>query len=596
MQETSIQFSGEAGEGIATAGDLLMQTCAHMGFEATCFKSFPSNIKGGYSSSLVKMAEAEIISPLSHFDILFALNAHSFSINRDRIRPADVVVVESAIMADTGIKEQAEALVSEQGVCLYQVPFSALARETLGMVASKNMIVLGAAAFLLNIPLDCLGSRIEKRFLEKAGQYRHALEVGANYLKDRKIAPSPLMPHDGADKETKAKRILLEGNKAVSLGALAAGCNFMSLYPITPATTIGQYLTEPILSNNGSTYQAEDEIAALGAVIGASFAGAKSMTITSGPGLSLMQEMLGYASMVELPIVIIDVQRGGPSTGMPTKHDQADLFAAAFGGHGESQRIILAATNVRDNIFLTIQAFNLSEKYQCPVILLSDTSLALIKQTIEWPDLEDVRIINRTVFVEDDLAAHKEYKRYAVSASGLNPISIPGFSPKTYIATSVEHDEDSSPRHTPEIRSRQMAKRFRKLDTLQKDHADLMEFDLEGIGKGGKADAAVIAWGLTAAITKEAVARLRKKGHKIAALYPRLLYPLCVEAIKALTSYSDRLFIPESNYLGQYAKLIKMHLSVDPIQFNISRGEPFYPEEIADELEAILNKSPRGDA
>lgn len=392
------------------------------------------------------------------------------------------------------------------------------------------------------------------------------------------------------DFSNERETIIIDGNQAIALGALVAGCKFFSSYPITPATSIGENLVQYLIEQDGFVYQAEDEIASLGAVIGASFSGVKSMTATSGPGLSLMQELIGFASMIELPIVIVDVQRGGPSTGMPTKHDQADLFASIFGSHGESQRIVIAPKDVEENFHLIIEAFNLSEKYQCPVIFLSDSSLSMISMTIEKPDLKNIKIVDRNIFKDNGncLNHNNKFLRYKITNNGISQMLIPGVSSLTYTATSVEHDENSAPDHHPEIRTQQMRKRFNKIEKIEDENLHLIEWDLGDLKINDRADISIISWGLTSAITKESIRKLRIKGYKIAALYPKIIFPVCIKSINKIISMSDITFIPEANYTGQFAKLLRMYTDVNPITYNISRGEPFLPDEIENRIEMIL--------
>ena len=239
-------------------------------------------------------------------------------------------------------------------------------------------------------------------------------------------------------RKTPVKRIVMSGNEALSIGAISAGCRYYAGYPITPASDILEVMEKDLPKFGGAVVQTEDEISAIASVVGASYAGKKAMTATSGPGLALMVEIMGLAAMSEIPCVIVDAQRGGPSTGLPTKMEQSDLNLAVYGAHGEAPRIVLAPGDVEECLYYIIHAFNLSEKYQCPVIFLTDQSLAHRTQTFAWPDFKRVPVINRLLPTPADL---KEYKRFVMTESGVSPMALPGMEGGCYAATGLEHSE-----------------------------------------------------------------------------------------------------------------------------------------------------------
>lgn len=583
----SIQFSGEAGEGVVTIGDLTVQVLVNLGYRCSLYKSIPSNMRGGYAMSLVRVLNGHGACAYAPFDVLFALGRNALERNRDLLKKGTIVILDSDIADDNNISATVCRMES-CGVRIYPVPFSEITRDAAGVRRAKNMAVLGILSFLLGLPEKSVKSQIDIRFRGKDKEVlekNHRVTSAAFQWAQQNILTREKIKLDRP--VSKKNRVLMDGNQAVAMGALAAKCRFFSSYPITPATSIGDYLAELLPANDGAAYQAEDEIAALGAVTGASFVGVKAMTATAGPGLSLMQELIGYASITELPVVVVNVQRGGPSTGMPTKHDQADLFAAVHGGHGEGPRIVLSARDVKDCFYLTVEAFNLSEKYQCPVILLSDSSLSMMKEVIEKPVLRKLKLISRDVLKK---GGTDETLRYRVTESGLNPIPVPGRTDGTYCVTGVEHDEDSAPRHTPEIRKNQMAKRFGKLEGVGDGVPHLLEWDLGGLRFGQKADCGVLSWGFSATVSREAVRNLRARGYRIAALYPKLLYPLPKEAIRKLSAFSENVLVPETNYTGQFARLVRMEMDLKPAQFNCSTGEPFYPHDLEAEIEKQMKK------
>jgi len=571
-----IRIAGEGGEGVISAGDFLMQAATRLGLEVVTFKTFPAEIKGGYALSQVRISDEPILSQGDSFNILVAFNGEAYGVNKNALTPGTVLVYDYP----GGDFEPEE----HPGVFMYPVPMSRIAKDELVSYISKNMVALGAVAELFGISMESLKTSIRDKFIRKGQDVvdinHRAVEAGAAYVRNHLEKRDPFkFPASRPPKDV----IILEGNQAIALGAITAGCRFYSCYPITPATTIANYLSELMLQVNGYVYQAEDEIASIGNCLGASFAGIKAMTGTSGPGLDLMSELIGLASMAEIPVVIVDVQRGGPSTGMPTKHDQSDLFAACFGSHGDTPKIVLAASNVEENFYLTIEAFNLAERYQIPVIFLSDASLAIRVEAIKTPDPSRIKIVNREVY-SGPTTEEEKFLRYRLTESGVSPIGIPGTKGAAYAATGLEHSEDSGPRTNPETRTVMTEKRWRKLAHIEDEW-----YPVEREGDQ-HAEVGIISWGLTQSVVREAMQRLRAKGLKVAALYPKMLWPLPVKAIESFGATVKKVLVPEANYQGQFADLIQAKTSVRPIKYNVYRGEPFIPKEIEKKVEEIYEQ------
>ncbi len=580
--DLTIKVGGEGGEGVISAGDFLTEAAARAGYYVVNFKSFPAEIKGGYAQSTVRISDRTVHSTGDGFDIICCFNGEAYEFNKKHLKPGTVLVYDSS---DFEPEEH-------EGVVLYPVPLSHLAKNVMKAYITKNIIAIGALCELFNIPVQSIKDSIKAKFLRKGEEivemnYR-ALEVGMNYVRenlkktDGYVFPPPREPRDV---------VIMEGNQAVAKGAIAAGCKFYAAYPITPATTVGSYIVEDLIRAGGWLYQAEDEIASLGMALGASFAGVKAMTATSGPGLCLMTEFLSYSGMTELPIVIVDVQRVGPATGMPTKHEQGDLYHAVYSGHGEIPRAVLAPLNVEESFYLTIEAFNLAEKYQIPVIVLTDASLSLRAEAFPTPKVKDIQVIDRWVYKrEDDPEGRYQragrFLRFALfTEDGITPMGIPGDPNAIHAITGLERQENSDPRNRPDIRTWQMEKRFKKIEKLiAEDSERFYEID----APFDRAEIGVIAWGLTGSITKEAVERLRSKGRKINALYPKLLWPLRNDIIEDFARRCDRVAIPESNWSGQLATIIRAETDVKPVSYCIYRGEPFIPKEIEDFIEYLL--------
>jgi 2-oxoglutarate ferredoxin oxidoreductase subunit alpha len=384
----------------------------------------------------------------------------------------------------------------------------------------------------------------------------------------------------------------MSGNRAIVAGALTAGCRYFAGYPITPASDILEEMAKRLPSVGGATLQTEDEIAAIASVIGASITGVKAMTATSGPGFSLMQEMLGLATMAEVPVVVVNSMRAGPSTGMPTKMEQADLNIALYGGHGEAPRIVLAARSVRDCFYQAMQAFYLSETFQMPVILLTDQSLSHRTETLPMPDPNLVPVVER---LRPSKADAKDYKRYELTDSGISPMGIPGFDATPFTATGLEHDEHGAPNYTPEMHTAQLDKRGQKFE-IAADALCGLEPPLGCTSYGVPEDQAVVgvlAWGSTAGVVREAVGEMAAEGYPVAALVPAVINPLPADRIMEFAANLSAVIVPEVNRTAQFAAWVKAHTELHLISLNKYGGLPFTPAEIrAKVMEFLVQEAP----
>jgi 2-oxoglutarate ferredoxin oxidoreductase subunit alpha len=406
-------------------------------------------------------------------------------------------------------------------------------------------------------------------------------------LVDRTVAHgASLIPQDlNAYRMAPAKaspRMILTGNQAVSLGAIRAGCNFVAGYPITPASPMLEYLAQVLPGMAGTVLQTEDEMAAIGACLGASYVGSKAMTTTSGPGFALMSEMINLGVMAELPLVIVDVQRSGPSTGMPSKTEQGDLLYAMYGSPGESPRVVLAASDVRDGYNQTVRAFNLAETLQCPVILLSDQSLAYRNETVDLDfGQDDMKIVSR-IRKNGELPA--EYRRFLITDSGASPASLPGGTDVPFMTTGLEHDEFGRENYSPENHHRMTAKRNRKLDTAARLAAEEeRDFD-KPIG----ARVGVLGWGSTRGTILETCHGLADSGEKVARLHLHTLRPLPESLLRDFTTNLDRLIVVEENFSAQLAMLIRGVVDCEVVSVNKCEGLPFDSQELLNEIGAVI--------
>jgi len=391
----------------------------------------------------------------------------------------------------------------------------------------------------------------------------------------------------------KADRVVLNGNQAVVAGALAAQCRFFAGYPITPASDIMEGLAKELPRVGGTFLQAEDEMAALAAVLGASYGGKRAMTATSGPGFSLMTELIGLSSMAELPAVIVDAQRAGPSTGMPTKMEQSDLSFALHAGHGDAPRMIVAPASVADCYDLIILAFKMAERYQMPVLFLTDQSLTARVESVDAHVFQPVEVEGRLTHTPQNGngssdnekvlvgAGAQNYSRYAYTASGISPTSTPGADAIPYIATGLEHDEQGHPDYEPEDHIAMMEKRFRKLDTAAEELPTPERYGDE------EATIGIIGWGSTEGAIQEAIDRARAKGYKVASLHPKILSPLPDRTIRDFIHSVQKVIVPECNYSGQLANLLGAKYGLQAIRVNKFGGIPFTAGEILRAIEEV---------
>ncbi len=576
-EDLIIRIGGEGGEGIISSGDIITGASAKAGFNVYTFKTFPAEIRGGYAMYQLRVSSHQVLSQGDGFDIFVAFNGESYNVNKKELKPGTVLLWDGPEGGDF----QAEEL---PGVISYTVPMSKIAKEELKTYRSKNMVALGAISSLFSFPIDVLKENIAIKFGKKGQEVVDinikAIDLGKEYVEKnhKKTDPYKLPPPLKKAEDV----IVISGNYAVGLGALAAGVDFFSAYPITPATEVAIMLAQNLPKMGGTLVQVEDEIASIGNIIGASYAGAKSMTATSGPGLSLMTELLGLASIAEIPIVLVNVQRGGPSTGLPTKHEQSDLFTAIHGGHGDMSRIVLAVDNVEDCFYMTVDAFNLAEKYQVPVILLSDGSLGFRTEGIKIPDTSKLEIIERKGYT--GTKEGEVYKRYEITEDLISPMSKPGQPGGNYIATGLEHGEVSKPIYTPENHVKMMKKRFEKLDTVEDEYKPTEREGAE------EADLGIISWGSTQGAVREAMQRARADGLKVAALYPKLIFPLPEKAITKFAKSVKKVLVPEINYQGQFAEFIRSKTGIECIKYNIYGGMPFQPGDIHKKMKEIIEQ------
>ncbi len=578
-----VRLGGESGiDNAISAGDVLTLSVARSGYHVHTFRTYPAEIKGGPVMFQLRAGVKPVPSLGDQLDVLLAFNEEAWDLHHKVLRP------DSVLIYDPGEHDVPEGF---QGKA-YGVPLDRLAKD-LNLRKGKNLVALGALACLLGFDFQQLQATVKEKYGKKRPEFvesnRMALLAGYQWVKDniREESPFRLAPPE----PTHETELVMSGNRAIVAGALAAGCRYFAGYPITPASDILEEMAQRLPGVGGAVLQTEDEIAAIASVVGASIAGVKAMTATSGPGFSLMQEMLGLATMAEVPLVVVDSMRAGPSTGMPTKMEQADLNIALYGGHGEAPRIVLAARSVQDCFYQAMQAFYLSETFQMPVILLVDQSLSHRTETVPMPDPNVVPVVERMRPRSEEV---EDYQRYRLTESGISPMGVPGFDPTPFTATGLEHDEYGAPNYTPEMHTAQLDKRGRKFEIVAEALCGL-EPPLGCISYGmpeREAEVGVLAWGSTAGVVREAVEGMAAEGLPVAALVPAVINPLPADRIMEFASGLKTVLVPEVNRTGQFAAWVKAQTELHLISLNKYGGLPFTPQEIRAKVMEFLVSEP----
>jgi 2-oxoglutarate/2-oxoacid ferredoxin oxidoreductase subunit alpha len=575
-----IGMAGSGGDGIVSAGEAFITAAGIEGYHALLTKSFGPQIRGGESSCRVRASTSPVLSMGGTLDVAVALSWDDFLKFGGELpvggRTTVVYDSRSGVAPDRlplqGVNPR-EALA---------VPIGDLAKETAGTERAKNSVVLGLLAGWTGMGKESLLAGIRKRFGKKspevvAGNER-AFAVGLEWALDHSLRESRVLE---APPGVTGPKLIVDGNEMCAAAAIFAGCQFFGGYPITPSSEIMHFFGREIWKYGGTMVQAEDEIAGIGTVVGASFAGKKAMTATSGPGMSLKTEMLGLATIAELPLVCVNVQRGGPSTGIPTKSEQADLLQACFSAHGDVVRPVLAPTSVADTFATTVEAFNLAERYQTPVIVLSDQEIGQRKETVVPIDTSALRVEERRSPTESELEG---YERFRATDSGVSPISHPGMAGGNYLASGIEHNEKGAPTASGEIHARMNEKRIRKLEPL-KQRLDL--FVMEG---DRHAPLALVAWGSVAGVAREALQVARGEGIHAKLLVPKLLYPVAEEVYREFFQGVRAGLVVDPSHQGQLYRILRMFVDVPAGIRPLARSgsNPITPAAIVERLQRLV--------
>jgi len=563
LDDVSIVLCGEAGQGIQSVEAILVQAIKKTGYNVFSTKEYMSRVRGGENSTELRVSSKRVLAYVDRIDILLSLSEGAVPHLENRISESTLIMGDEKQLKSTSHKKT------------LPIPLFEMAKEMGGAIFS-NVIAAGVIACILKVPKTVFNESIQDIFGRKGEKIVNkdieagikGYEIGKNVLDSEMLNITVKTSADVFDE------ILLNGTEAVGMGCIAGGCKFMSSYPMTPSTPLQSFIASNSNEFGMIFEQAEDEIAAINMALGGSYAGARSLVATSGSGFALMEEAVGLSGMIETPVVIYLAQRPGPAVGLPTRTSQEDLNLALYSGPGEFPRIIFAPGNLEDAFKLSQRAFNLADKYQIPVFILSDQYFADIFYNIPILDVDSTKIESHTI------KTSKNYARYQLTDDGISPRGIPGWGEGLVVVDSDEHDEEGHLTEKLDIRDKMVEKRLNKLNLIQKD---VVAPELIG-SKDSKN--LIIGWGSTYGPMVEALENLNRDN--ISFLYFKQVYPLD-GSVSEYLNQADNTVIFENNAQGQFADLIKLKTG-----FNIDKkvlkynGMPFSVEEVEKHLKEFL--------
>jgi 2-oxoglutarate ferredoxin oxidoreductase subunit alpha len=559
----SVALAGSGGAGVMTAGNMLLEAIAQAGYYGLMTRTSGAQIRGGEAAAMVRASRFASDGQDDSFQALVAIDWGNVS----RFAAEIPLRAASLLIGDPAQGEPPPQL-AQSGARYCAVPFKQLAKTVPG--GWPNMVALGVLGGLMGLPEQALQAAIRKAHRkgeESLGADLAAMKLGMQEA--RKLGAGFAL---SAPATQGARRWLITGNQAAGYGAVKGGIRFVAAYPITPATELLEWLSPALAKVGGTLVQAEDELASINMILGASFGGVPSLTATSGPGLSLMTESLGLGVAAELPIVVVDVMRGGPSTGIPTKSEQSDLNLALYGLHGDAPHLVLAPNSVADCLTTTQWAVHLAEKLQCPALVLADQYFGQARAIVDRPA--------EVPFAGDRsraAAGAPDYKRYALTESGVSPMAIPGSAGTTYTADGLTHNERGTPSSQANDHAAQLDKRARKLAI---DYGDLWA-DVEGEG-----DVAILTWGSCTGPAREALARARADGIAARLVSLRLLSPAQPEKLARALKGVKRVLVVEQSHGGQFARYLRAEHDLPGEIAHLRRPGPLpiRPDEIHQRL------------
>ena len=554
-----VRFAGEGGQGVVTSAEGFAQANAQVGYHVQTFSTFPSQIRGGPTWTQTRISTEPVLSSGDELDVLVAFNEYAYETHRDEVAETGVIIYNS------------EEFELEPDGKSFGMPFDELARST-GNTRAANMVVMGALAYLVGIQQQILEDFVTKRFSRGRPNDQQIIESNHQALSLGRIEAEKSGFNLGELADSippEGEQVLINGNVALGLGSMVAGVDVYVGYPISPATSLLVWMESNLPKPGKFAYQATSEIESITSIVGAGFAGKKAMTATAGPGFSLMSEGLGLAWMAEIPLVVADIQRGGPSTGLPTKTEQSDLMTAMYPGHGDIRLPVIAPGTVEECFHAAIHAFNWAERYQGPVIILSEHMLSERNQNIPKPDLSKLMVEGRKTYMGTN--GYHRYESWEIS-----PMPIPG-GPGSYVANGSEHDGMGDTTHRPERHIQMTTRRFSKLELLNDG-----TYESENTG----ARVAVMPWGGSKGPTLGAWRHLTAAGADIGWYYTMYLNPLPDRLVEELRT-KDLVIVPELNFMGQFSSHLRS-LGINAESITQITGLPF---KVKDLTQAISDKA-----
>ncbi len=566
-KDLSIVLCGQAGQGIQTVEYLLTRILKLAGYNVFATKEYMSRVRGGINSTEIRVSSEPVRAFVNQIDMLIPLNKGAIGHVKKRISPQTVILAEKETIGDDFDQTKHNFI---------DVPFTKKASE-IGNKIYSNVVAVGTIVGLFGIELKTVSEYVKKFFSSKDDDIiqKNLAAVKEGFNLAVALADSSKVEFNIQNNLDIKDQILVNGAEAVALGAIAGGCNFISSYPMSPSTAVLVFLAKQAKDFGIIAEQAEDEIAAINMAIGAWYAGARAMVTTSGGGFALMTEGLSLAGILESPIVIHLAQRPGPATGLPTRTEQADLELTLYAGHGEFPRIILAPGTIPDAFNLTQKAFNLADKYQMPVFILTDQYFVDTYYNTARPDLSDINIEKHIIKTDID------YKRYELTDNGISPRGIPGYGKGLVAVDSDEHDEAGHITEDLDLRIKMVDKRLKKFELL---HNDTINPELAGPEDYKNL---IVCWGSTYNVVKEALKNLSRDDTSF--LHFKQVYPL-PDQTRDYLQKAQRIIIVENNATSQFAKLIKLHTGFEIndkiLKYN---GLSFYVEELEEKLNNLLD-------
>ena len=566
-QDFVVRFAGEGGQGVVTSAEGLAQAMAQSGYHVQTFSTFPSQIRGGPTWTQTRISTKEVLSSGDELDVLVAFNQYAYDNHKDDVASDGVIVYNSG---EFEIEASDNALAMD---------FDELAKQT-GNNRAANFVVMGALAELVDLPINILEDFNRQRYTRGRDSDQQIIDSNnmALSLGSAEATKSGFNLGELADPiKPEGDQVLLNGNIAISMGAAHAGLDTFIGYPISPATPILLWMEQNLVGEGKFVHQSSSEIESITSIVGAGFAGKKAMTSTAGPGFTLMGEGIGLAWMAEIPVVVVDVQRGGPSTGLPTKTEQSDLLTALYPGHGDMKMPVIAPGTVEECFIAGVKSVNWAERYQGPVVILSEHALSERRQNIPRPDLASLGEENRKVY-----EGSNGYLRY--DGWELSPMPIPGGA-GAYVANGSEHDAMGDTTHLPARHIQMTERRFSKLLLL-----DDGTFESEN----ESSNIALVPWGGSKGPALDAFNELREEGVDLSWYYTMYIHQMPEEMLTALKQ-KDLVIVPELNYMGQVASVLRGE-GINAVAITQYTGLPFKVRDLVANIKELMDSAVKDGA